>query len=83
MNERIAGRTNKEYCIDNQEKIKKYREDNKDDKKIYDIEYRSKNKDKYFKKNKCVCGGVYAAKHKTTHEKTNKHINFLGLRIDG
>lgn len=83
INLNIAGRTKEEYYDDNQEKLKNYREENKDNKKIYDIEYRSKNKNKYFQKNICACGGAYMAKHKTTHEKTNKHINFLGLSIDG
>ena len=40
-------------------------------------EYRDANKDKLNEKNICICGGKYTHKHKTTHLKSAKHLNFL------
>ena len=46
INKNIAGRTKKEYIQDNKEKIKEYRNNNKEEKQEYDKEYRENNKDK-------------------------------------
>ena len=44
-------------------------------------EYREKNKEKIkeYRNEKllCVCGSQYARKHKSHHEKTEKHISFI------
>ena len=61
VNVRIEGRTSKEYIDDNKQKI-------------YDIKKKS-----YLKldeKFNCECGGKYKHKHKTTHYKSQKHIQF-------
>tara|TARA_R110001592_G_scaffold343747_1_gene634558 strand:+ start:610 stop:1233 length:624 start_codon:yes stop_codon:yes gene_type:complete len=55
INKNIAGRTKKEYIQDNKEKIKEYRNNNKEEKQEYDKEYRENNKDKmkeYYQDNK-------------------------------
>ncbi len=36
-----------------------------------------KNKDKLSEKFKCECGGKYTLSYKSTHLKTNKHMNYL------
>ena len=56
----------KDYYIHNKEKIKQN-----------DKEYREANKDKFKEKFICVCGGNYIHKHKSTHQKTSKHQNYL------
>ena len=40
-------------------------------------EYREKNNDKINKKINCECGGKFTNKHKTTHFKSNKHLEFI------
>jgi len=58
---------------------KRYLETHKDHKAEYDKMYRAKNKDKYVKKIYCECGGSYLMKHKSTHFKTKRHMNYLGI----
>ncbi len=74
-------RTKAEYYQDNKddllEKQKLYATNHKDDKKEYDIKYRAIKKDKLQTKNICECGGSYTTLHKTTHEKTKKHLNYI------
>ena len=65
VNKNIMGRTKKEYGYDT-----------KENKKEYDIMYRESNKEKLNKQNTCECGGEYLTKHKSTHIKTLKHINY-------
>lgn len=71
----------KERCIqyrqDNKEKIKQYYNDNKEKLKEYQQQYRQDNKEKINEKFTCPCGGKYTLKHKTTHMKSNKHLNYL------
>ena len=71
----------KEYRELNKDTIKttniKYRENNKDKIKTTNIKYRENNKDKINEKFECVCGGKYKYKHKSTHLKTKKHLDFL------
>ena len=73
VNKCVPLRTNKEYNEENKEKIQKYRDDRKEIKKEYDKKYRENKKEKYV----CDCGGKYILKHKTTHQKSNKHLKFL------
>jgi hypothetical protein len=69
VNQRIAGRTQKEYCVDN-----------KENKKQYDKQYRMNNLDKINEKNICRCGGKYTYRNKSEHLKTKRHIKYI-LRI--
>ncbi len=97
VNKRIPGRTHAEYNRDhveerkaynraNAEKInersKAYYRANVESKKIYNREYRLKNRDKIRARRgqqfACECGGKYTLKHKSGHEKTKRHQRFLG-----
>lgn len=49
-------------------------EDMKEKKRLYDIEIRKKTN---LLKYDCECGGSYLYRHKSTHEKTKKHINYM------
>ena len=66
VNKYQFGRTNKEYYQDNKEEISRKT-------KIY----RKNNNDKLLAKYDCICGGRYALKHITTHNKTKIHINYI------
>ncbi len=55
------------------ERKKIYTKEHKEDKRLYDIEYRKNNHIKI----DCECGGCYYKKHKTQHFKTNMHINYM------
>ena len=66
LNCSIPGRTNKEYYIDNCEKIKETM-------RIYRIN----NKKKLYKKIKCECGGRFVHDNKSSHCKTKKHTNYI------
>jgi len=77
----------KKYKEQNKEKIKEYQKEydkaNKDKKKEYDKEYREQNKEKIKEQQNqkfiCPCGGNYTQTNKATHEKTNKHKQFINL----
>jgi hypothetical protein len=72
INQRIAGRTKKEYD-----------RDNVDNKKKYDQQYRKANRDKINEKHNCVCGVSYIKRNKTDHLKTVKHQNYVnGIVIE-
>jgi len=90
VNKAIAGRTKKEWCDDNKDKIKEYYENNKEyvkeyyennKEKIneYHKEYHENNKDKIkerkMQKITCECGRNITLAHKARHEKTQFHIN--------
>ena len=62
------------FYIRNNNCINKYIPDRT--KNEYDIMYRESNKEKLNKQNTCECGGEYLTKHKSTHIKTLKHINY-------
>ena len=66
----IPGRTHKEYIEVNKELVKqsqqKYRFNNKE-----------KIREKQNNKTSCLCGGIYSNSHKTRHEKTIKHQNYI------
>jgi hypothetical protein len=50
--------------------------EHREEKKAYDKEYREVKKEHYLKLNICECGGSYKTKHKTTHFKTKKHMEY-------
>ncbi len=67
INDRIAGRTDEQYKIDNKQKIKQYYEDNK-------VEIQKK----HLKKEICpICKIEYTHSHKARHEKSKKHLSFI------
>ena len=70
LNMIIVGRTIKEWCKENKEKVvgytKKYREKNKEI-------INEKQREKF----NCECGGKYIRVHKLRHEKSKKHIAFI------
>lgn len=96
VNKRIEGRTPKEYykeyCKNNNEKIKQdkkeYREvnketlkqnriDNKETLNEYIKEYRVANKDKLNEKHNCECGGKYTHGNISVHIKSLKHKKYI------
>jgi len=77
----IEAQINKLYYNANKDKLKskakKYREANVDKVKKYYSEYKTKNADKLKEKFNCDCGGKYQKRHKSIHEKTKKHQNWI------
>jgi len=82
----------KEYQQDHKQEMKEYREEHKEilaekAKEYYQEhkeviaekakEYRKNNKEEINKKCNCECGGYYSHKHKSTHEKSNKHQKYI------
>ena len=48
--------------------------------KEYDKEYREDREDNKEKREElhiCDCGGFYKLRHKSTHQKTKKHLNYI------
>jgi hypothetical protein len=82
INKSIAGRTTKQYQIENKEKYteynKQYKIKNKEKCRQYTKKYNNKEKIKALNKVKfvCECGGTYTNQHKKRHFKTKKHINY-------
>ena len=70
INKQIAGQTKKEYQQNNKEKISERGK-----------EYRQKNKDainaRKAEQHECMCGKIYTLGHKTRHEKTKWHIEYI------
>ena len=85
INKQIAGQTRKEYQQNNKEKIsersKEYRQNNKEKISERNKEYRQKNKDainaRKAEQHECMCGKIYTLGHKTHHEKTKWHIEYI------
>jgi GIY-YIG catalytic domain len=89
VNRCIAGRTKqeygKQYRVDNEQKVKQYRKqwyaDNKQEINEQHKQYRINNKEQLYAKQKakhaCLCGGKYTHQHKTRHEQSQKHQNYL------
>jgi hypothetical protein len=81
----IPGRTKKEWCEANKEKIKeKKKEYYKANKEVLlekHKEYYKANKEVLLEKKKekitCVCGSVFTKTHKVRHERSQKHQAFL------
>lgn len=72
---------NRQKQLNRKKYLKNYYEKNKckinEIRKEYQQNYREINKDKINKKILCECGGKYTFKHKSTHFKSKKHINFF------
>lgn len=72
---------NKKYRGDNEERIKQYREGNKEKANQYTKQYYRDNIEKIKQKKNgnhdCECGGKYTTAHKSRHEKTKKHIDYI------
>jgi hypothetical protein len=81
VNKIIAGRTDKQYKMDNADKVKEqnkqYRTDNVDKINEYQKQYYVDNFDKIHEKINCFCGGKYIYSSKSNHCKTKKHKKFL------
>ena len=70
VNKQFPGRTKNEYCKIHKEDIKQY-----------NAQYRNENKEKIHQqqnvKTSCSCGGRYTHNHKSRHEKSIKHQNYI------
>ena len=81
VNKNIAGRTKKEYAIDNNDKIaeyqKQYRLDNKDKAIQYRIDNIESMKAKAKQQYLCVCGSNIEHRNKAKHNKSAKHLKAL------
>ena len=81
LNKNIPNRTDAEYREDNKEKIIKYYEDNKEKIIAKTKKYYENNKVKVYQwktqKFNCPCGGKYDNTHKSRHEKSKKHLNYI------
>jgi hypothetical protein len=71
VNKIITGRTQKEWRIDNNDKIKTYSKN-----------YNESHKAEINKKMTCKCGGRYTKINKTHHEKSTLHKDFLKKQED-
>ena len=76
----------KRYYAMNKERLietnKIYRENHFERFLEYQKDYRENNKERLLEKHTCeVCGGTYATKHKSTHEKTSKHLKSLNKNL--
>jgi len=63
------------------DKKKEYYKKNKEILTVKFKEYYEVNKDKLQEKINCECGGKYTFQHKSRHEKSNKHLNFINQTI--
>ena len=72
LNKRIENRSKKQYT-----------EDTKEQKMIYDREYRRKNEEKIKESHTChICGGNYQNKSKQKHFRTKKHLKAVASQTD-
>ena len=76
VNKNIAGRTHKQYYIDNIEKTRKYYIDNIERIKTYYIN----NRDKLSQKISCDCSGTYRVDCKFKHLNTIKHQKYMNYK---
>jgi len=84
VNKNIPGRTIKEWYNDNREEVLRKQkiissnryENNKESIKEWHKNYYEENKEKYYEKIICGCGGKYNYTSKIKHSKTRKHINY-------
>ncbi len=68
INKEIPTRTQKEWHKANEEKMK-----------AYHLNYREQNKDKRYEKFNCECGGKYNYSNKIQHIKTAKHQKYCSI----
>ena len=47
------------------------------EKKQYNKDYYTQNKDYHHKKHKCGCGGCFTTQNKSKHSKTKKHLKYI------
>jgi len=88
VNKTIAGRTKKQYKIDNYEKCKQMQKKCYENNREYYIEkqkkYLEKNKEELYKKAsvkvKCECGCEIRKSDIAPHRKTKKHLNLMNLK---
>lgn len=77
VNKCLAGRTTKQYYIDNKEIILnrslEWNKNNREHRLKYMVEWRKNNKDNLYEKHLCVCGLTYTTTHKARHQRTKKH----------
>jgi hypothetical protein len=81
VNNKIAGRTKKEYAEENKEKtqtyMKQYQKNNKEDITEYKNEWYANKKETLLEHIQCVCGSSYTKVHKLRHERSKKHKQFV------
>jgi len=81
INRCIAGRTPKQYKLDNKQQISiqrtEYRQNNKKKISKYNIEYYQKNIEKIKIKINCECGSIVRKKDIAAHRRTKKHREFI------
>lgn len=87
VNKNIAGRSRKEYRMDNSDRLneisKQYYLENKESIKERKSQYYIDNRDKINEyknqKHTCICGGKYTTGHKSQHLNTNKHQLYITM----
>ena len=81
INKKVEGRTIKEWCDDNKEKIKQYYQEHKEHYADRSKKYRQENKEKIKANNckslSCACGSIYTKMHKARHESSIKHKSYI------
>jgi hypothetical protein len=88
VNKNIAGRSRKEYRMDNSDRLneisKQYYLENKESIKERKSQYYIDNRDKINEyknqKHTCICGGKYTTGHKSQHLKTKKHQLYITMK---
>lgn len=68
VNKNIPGRSQKQWKIDNQDRLRAMR-----------VEHYHDNKEILCEKHCCECGGKYTFANKAQHEKTMKHQKFINI----
>jgi hypothetical protein len=81
VNKLVAGRTKKEYDLDNIDKIKEYRKDHIEEKKELNKKWKDTNQEKLKEQVSCECGGHFTYSNKSTHLKSKKHLEFINKNI--
>ncbi len=85
LNHNIAGRTKKEYYLDNKDTIQRqtkhyyrtHREGLLEKSKVYREVNKDKIKERQCQAFQCQCGGHYIYSHTSRHKKSKKHLDFL------